>query len=119
MEVHSSGWRRESSPYHPGETAVQERAGARAFAERIGRQVIRDHMPEQHRAFFGMLPYVFMSSLDRQGRPWASVLSGAPGFLRSPDPRRLFVSALPLRGDPARDNIHVGAPSCTRGAATA
>ncbi|MBC7800100.1 MAG: pyridoxamine 5'-phosphate oxidase family protein, partial [Gemmatimonadaceae bacterium] len=64
----------------------------------------------QHRAFFEMLPYVFMGSLDEQGRPWASILSGAPGFLQSPDPRRLSVTALPLRGDPARHNLHVGAP---------
>lgn len=105
-----SGWGRESSPYHRGEMAVQERAGARAFAERVGRQVIRDSMPEQHRAFYAMLPYVFMSSLDRQGRPWASVLSGAAGFLQSPDPRHLSVSALPLPGDPARGNLRVGAP---------
>ena len=106
----SSGWGRESSPYHPGEMAVQERAGTRAFAERAGRQVIRDAMPEQHRAFFAMLPYVFMGSIDRQGRPWASVLSGAPGFLQSPDPQHLVVSALPLPGDPARGNLRVGAP---------
>jgi ferredoxin-NADP reductase/predicted pyridoxine 5'-phosphate oxidase superfamily flavin-nucleotide-binding protein len=105
-----SGWGRESSPYHPGEMAVQERAGARAFAERVGRQVIRDSMPEQHRTFYAMLPYVFMGSLDRQGRPWASVLSGAAGFLQSPDPRHLIVSALPLPGDPARGNLRVGAP---------
>ena len=105
-----SGWGRESSPYHPGEMAVQERAGARAFAERVGRQVIRDSMPEQHRAFYATLPYVFMGSLDHRGRPWASVLSGAAGFLQSPDPRHLVVSALPLPGDPARGNLHVGAP---------
>ncbi len=106
----SSGWGRISSPYHPGEMAVQERAGARAFAERAGRQVIREYMPEQHRAFFAMLPYVFMGSLDERGRPWASVLSGSPGFLRSPDPRHLLVSALPPLGDPARESLRVGAP---------
>lgn len=106
----SSGWGRISSPYHPGEMAVQERAGARAFAERAGRQVIREYMPEQHQAFFAMLPYVFMGSLDERGRPWASVLSGSPGFLQSPDPRHLLVSALPPLGDPARESLRVGAP---------
>ncbi len=106
----ASGWGRDSSPYHPGEMAVQERAGARLIAERVGRRVIRDHMTEQHRAFFAALPYVFMGSLDRQGRPWATILSGAPGFLRSPDPRQLLVSALPFPGEPARDDLRVGAP---------
>lgn len=106
----ASGWGRESSPYHPGEMAVQERAGARVFAERVGRRVIRDHMTEQHRAFFSTLPYVFMGCLDRQGRPWATLLSGAAGFLRSPDPQQLLVSALPLPGDPVGDELRVGAP---------
>ena len=106
----ASGWGRESSPYHPGEMAVQERAGSRALAEHVGRRVIRDHLTEQHRTFFTALPYVFMGGLDRQGRPWAALLSGEAGFLRSPDPRHLLVSALPRPGDPARENLHVGAP---------
>ncbi len=110
MTGSSSGWGRESSPYHPGEMAVQERAGARDFAERAGRQVIRDHMPDQHRAFFATLSYAFMGNLDEQDRPWASVLSGPVGFLRSPDPRHLLVSALPLWGNPARGLLHIGAP---------
>ena len=104
------GWALETSPYHPGETAVQERAGARAFAERMGRQVIRDHMTDQHRTFFAMLPYAFIGSLDGRGRSWASVLSGKPGFLKSPNPRRLVVSALPPVGDPAREGLRFGAP---------
>ena len=110
MQDDASGWGRESSPYHPGEMAVQERAGARALAERVGRRVIRDHLTEQHRAFFATLPYVFMGCLDGQGRPWASVLSGAAGFLQSPDPQQLLVAALPLPGDPATDALRVGSP---------
>ncbi len=106
----ASGWGRNSSPYHPGEMTVQERAGARAFAERVGRRVIRDHMTEQHRSFFATLPYVVMGCLDGQRRPWATVLSGAAGFLHSPDPQQLLVSALPFPGEPASDHLCVGAP---------
>jgi len=105
-----SGWGREASPYHPGEIAVQERAGARAFAERIGRQVIREYMTDQHRVFFAMLPYLFIGALDSLGRPWASALFGSPGFALSPTPRRLTVAALPSVGDPARFGINLGAP---------
>ncbi|WP_395681798.1 pyridoxamine 5'-phosphate oxidase family protein, partial [Inquilinus sp.] len=49
-------------------------------------------------------------SLDRQGRPWASILSGRPGFLQSPDPRTLTVAARPAYGDPLGDNLALGAP---------
>lgn len=38
------------------------------------------------------------------------MLSGLPGFLHSPQPRRLVVGARPLPGDPARDHIKIGAP---------
>jgi uncharacterized protein len=99
------GWARNTSPYHPGEMVVQERAGVRDIAERVGRRVIRDFMPEQHRAFFEKLSYAFMGSLDHQGRPWASILFGQPGFLLTPDPHSLVVSTRPLAGDPAANSI--------------
>lgn len=105
-----SGWPKSGSPYHPGEQRVQERAGARDFAERIGRQVIRDFLTDQHRAFYPLLPYVFVGSLDAQRRPWASVLSGAPGFLSSPDDRRIAVRARAPEGDPLARNLAPGSP---------
>ncbi len=39
------------SPFHAGEQQVQERLGVRDKIEGFARQVIRDHMPDQHRAF--------------------------------------------------------------------
>lgn len=89
---------------------VQEKAGARDFAERIGRQVIRDYMPDQHREFFSILPYIFMGSLDNFGRPWASILCGVPGFVQTPDAQNLSVAAFPSPEDPAAANLKVGAP---------
>jgi uncharacterized protein len=106
----SDGWNRETSPYHPGEIAVQCRAGTHDAADRGGRRMIRDYMPDQHRAFFEALPYLFMGSLDARGQPWASILIGDPGFVRSPNSRSLQISALPILGDPASDNLHLGAP---------
>ena len=88
-----AGWPHGGSPYHPGEQWVQERAGTREFAERMGRKVIRDHMPDQHRAFFAMLPFVFVGSLDAERRPWASIVAGEPGFLSSPDANTLRLQA--------------------------
>lgn len=79
------------------------------MAERVGRKVIRNFMPDQHREFFAELPFVVLGSLDDEGRPWASMLTGRPGFVRSPDPRRLAVAAKPIPGDPLADNLRTGA----------
>ncbi|XXX74751.1 pyridoxamine 5'-phosphate oxidase family protein [Sorangium sp. So ce134] len=104
------GWPGEGSPYHAGEMAVQERAGARERAEKAGRRIIRDFMPEQHRELFARLPFLLVGGLDAQRRPWASLLVGRPGFIASPDPRTLAVRALPSPGDPLGPHLVAGAP---------
>ncbi|WP_395678643.1 pyridoxamine 5'-phosphate oxidase family protein, partial [Inquilinus sp.] len=80
------GWPHAEPPFHAGELAAQARAGVRERMAAGGRRMIRGVMPDQHRDFFAMLPFLVVGSLDRQGRPWASILSGRPGFLQSPDP---------------------------------
>jgi len=104
------GWPHDAPPFHPGELAAQARAGVRERMAPAGRRAIRGIMPDQHRDFFAMLPFIVVGSLDRQGRPWASILSGRPGFLHSPDPRTLTVAARPAYGDPLGDNLAAGAP---------
>jgi uncharacterized protein len=79
------GWPFDDSPYHDGEIAMQERAGVRSRAERLGRHGIRDFMPDQHRELFTKLPYLLVGSVDAAGQPHASILVGRPGFMRSPD----------------------------------
>ena len=79
---------------------MQTRSGKRESTEAFGRRTIRPFMPDQHRQFFGQLPFAVFGSVDGEGWPWASILSGRPGFLLSPDPQRLDVRALPLDGDP-------------------
>ena len=97
------------SPYHAGECEIQERVGSRERAEAVGRGSIRPFMPDQHRTFFTQLPTFFVGSSDARGRVWASVLVGRPGFLQSPDPKRLDVHARPLAGDPLNMNLQDGA----------
>jgi predicted pyridoxine 5'-phosphate oxidase superfamily flavin-nucleotide-binding protein len=100
----------ERSPFHPGEQALQARVGRRELIERAGRRMIRDFMPDEHREFFASLPLVFVGSLDEAGRPWASVLTGTPGFLDSPDARTLRVGVRPAPDDPLAHNLAAGAP---------
>ena len=44
---------------------------------------MRDYMPEQHRAFFAALPFMVVGLADQNGHPWATTLSGPPGFMNS------------------------------------
>jgi len=104
------GWTGESSPFHAGEQEVQRRVGVRDQVERAGRNMIRDHMPDQHRELFEALPMLVAGSVDANGRVWASILSGKPGFVRSPSATTLKIQANPLAGDPLREQLSVGSP---------
>jgi uncharacterized protein len=81
------------SPYHQGERAVQTRAGVRDRAEQMGRKMIRAFLPDQHRQFFEQLPFVLAGTVDRAGAVWASVLTGRPGFVYTPDEHTVRVRA--------------------------
>ena len=98
------------TPFHAGEIAMQQVAGAYERLRDVGPRVIRDHMPQQHREFFEQLPMLLVGSVDAQQRPWASVLAGLPGFIDTPDERQLRVDALPHDGDPLLGQMVVGAP---------
>lgn len=73
--------------------------------ESIGQRVIRSFLPEQHRDFFAQLPFIVVGSVDDSGWPWASILSGTPGFVDSPSPTTLTIRATALPGDPLATNI--------------
>ncbi|HKO50848.1 MAG TPA: pyridoxamine 5'-phosphate oxidase family protein [Polyangiaceae bacterium] len=104
------GWTHESSPFHPGEQAVQQRVGVRDQVERAGRNMIREQMPAQHGELFEALPLLVVGSIGANGRPWASLLSGEPGFVRSPSATQLRIQAEPALGDPLRDQLTLGSP---------
>jgi predicted pyridoxine 5'-phosphate oxidase superfamily flavin-nucleotide-binding protein len=91
--------------FNEDERRAQELAGLRA-----GRAAIRPFMPEQHRAFFPLLPYLFTATLDATGAPVASMLWGPAGFVHSPDPTTLRIDALPDLGDPAAGGFAAGQP---------
>jgi predicted pyridoxine 5'-phosphate oxidase superfamily flavin-nucleotide-binding protein len=97
-------------PWHAGERQLQEHAGVAARMEQVGRKVIRDYMPDQHREFFAQLPFLVAGVVDGQGDPWAGVLEGEPGFAVSPDPHTLRVAVLPDADDPLRAGLGPGRP---------
>lgn len=99
-----------TSPFHAGEQTIQSLAGVRDRMELRGRAVIRDYMPEQHRAFFAALPFMVVGMADQNGHPWATTLSGPPGFMNSSDANLLTIKSWPDPGDPLHSCIRDGAP---------
>lgn len=75
--------------FHGDELVAQALAGQGPKVARM-----RPFMPDQHREFFAGLPYLFVATADAAGWPVASVLSGQPGFVRSPDPVTLRIDGV-------------------------
>lgn len=92
--------RSEDSPFHAGEQELQTRTGKRETMETFARRVVRPYMPDQHRDFFAQLPFIVVGGVDDQAWPWASILSGQPGFMNSPNPATLNIAAAFTEGDP-------------------
>ncbi|MBV2131650.1 pyridoxamine 5'-phosphate oxidase family protein [Pseudomonas sp. MAP12] len=96
------------SPWHVGEKRLQEQAGVAERMEALGPKVIRDFMPEQHRAFYHQLPFMVAGAVDADGKPWATLLEGPEGFVSSPDPRQLLISTDLVADDPATPGLEAG-----------
>jgi len=96
------------SPFHEGERRVQERLGERNI-EAFARKMIRPFMPDQHRSFFEAQPFLIVSARDANGRPWATLLEGREGFVSSPDPTHLEISARTASGDALETALTDGA----------
>lgn len=96
------------SPFHAGEQAVQARLGVRDDVEPWARMALRPVMPEQHRRFYAQLPFMVAAARDERGRPWATLLTGRPGFARSPDPGRLVLATQPVPGDALQGALQPG-----------
>lgn len=77
---------RKEEPFHEGERRAHALAGGGppGFA-------IRDAMPDQHRDFFSMLSYVMLATIDADGVPVATIVTGPPGFIDAPDAQTLHI----------------------------
>lgn len=94
--------------WHDGEKAIQQRIGVADKMDAVGRRVVRDYMPEQHRQFYAQLPFIVAGSVDDAGNAWATLLTGTPGFVASPTPRILTLAVTPDETDPARAGMRQG-----------
>jgi len=108
LDTDLRGWPHAGSPFHSGERAAQLRAGKHELIEAAGQRAVRGHMPEQHRQFFAQLPFLLLGALDADGRPWATMLAGTPGFAQALDPYHLHLGAGLLPDDPLAGALNVG-----------
>ncbi|KAG1810559.1 uncharacterized protein BJ212DRAFT_1448631 [Suillus subaureus] len=89
--------------WHPGEQAVQ---AIIHLPERVAITAIVDRLPEQHRIFHtSRLHFLPVTTLDQQGRPWASILCSSDGILH--DEKPLF-SGIGLEVSTRRRNKFAG-----------
>lgn len=95
-------------PFHEGEREIQSRLGVRDRLSRIGPRAIRPFMPDQHRAFFEQIPLIYVGAEDADGTLWASVRTGSPGFISSPDPNTLIIDGAAPPGDPFDAHLSAG-----------
>jgi predicted pyridoxine 5'-phosphate oxidase superfamily flavin-nucleotide-binding protein len=95
----------DAGPWHAGELKAQALSGADHIPGGAG---IRSFMPDQHREFFASLPFMVAGTLDEAGAPMATLLTGRPGFVDSPDPTTLTLAA--RSADPAGRRLVAGAP---------
>jgi len=103
-----NAWNREISPFHPGEQKLQARLGKQEQMEQMGRRVIRSFLPQQHRRFYAELPYLFLGGVDAEDRPWATLLTGEPGFVHAPSDTRLRITHGAGSGHPLSNSFKEG-----------
>jgi predicted pyridoxine 5'-phosphate oxidase superfamily flavin-nucleotide-binding protein len=100
------------SPYHPGELAVQARAGVLVRAARVG-GIIGSTLPPQAGAFLTGQRLAVVGAADAAGRVWASMLTGDRGMLNAADARTLRIAASLGADDPLARTLTVGAVGAT------
>lgn len=100
-----------SDVYHEGEIAVQRRAGVRERAEKMSGVVERSVPTGDVRALIDDLPHAVVTSVDRAGDVWVSLLTGEPGFISVEGSRTVRFAADPASGDPLGDHLRPGMPT--------
>ncbi|KAG0200285.1 hypothetical protein BGX28_006592 [Mortierella sp. GBA30] len=96
--------------WHSGERKMQDLVHVRDAVQESSR-IFRPFLTTQMQDFIPGLNYFFIGTLDSQGRPWVSILTGALGFLQSPDIKTLEIKTqLPAGPSQAGAGDHVADP---------
>lgn len=90
--------------YHEGELAVQRRAGVARKGLKAS-QMYHAGMPAGVRRFLPLQQIAVLATVDSDGRLWASLRSGQPGFLQAIDDQILQIGGYGHPGDPLLANL--------------
>ena len=90
--------------FHEGERLIQHQAGVVEAADHVGK-IIRETMPQAVQAFLRVQVFAVSSTTSKEGRVWASLLTGQPGFLRATDERTLEIDGIAPDSDPLWENV--------------
>jgi uncharacterized protein len=94
--------------WHAGELAMQRSAGVADRMAEVGKRGIRDHLIDQHRQFYPLLPFVVLGAVDPAGNAWATLRGGRPGFMQATSRHRLSIRVPRDSGDPADAGMEDG-----------
>ena len=94
--------------WHAGEIAMQNSVGVVDRMAEVGKRAIRDHLIDQHRQFYPLLPFVVLGAVDPVGNAWATLRSGRPGFMQAASPHRLSIRINRDPSDPADAGMEDG-----------
>jgi predicted pyridoxine 5'-phosphate oxidase superfamily flavin-nucleotide-binding protein len=90
--------------FHEGERQVQRLAGVVDTADQVGK-MIRDTLPSTALEFLRGQVLAVAGSVSEDGRVWASLLTGQPGFLRATGDRTLQIVGSGPDTDPLWENL--------------
>jgi predicted pyridoxine 5'-phosphate oxidase superfamily flavin-nucleotide-binding protein len=86
--------------FHPGELAVQRRAGVEAEAARLSGMLEPVELTGGITTFLAARTLAMLTARDNNGRLWVTPLIGPPGFLTVASPTTLAINATISPGDP-------------------
>ena len=100
--------------WHPGERSIQHKVGVDGPMSQAYTW-IQASMPHEHQVFHSTkLPFVPITTLDKDGRPWGSIFAGSDGqtgFIKSPFHNKLTMTIKSWEGDPFIENSKLFEPS--------
>ena len=92
--------------YHSGELQVQQKAGVQEQAQDLS-GMIKSSIPSVAPNFLRNQQLAIASTIETNGRVWASLLTGKPGFIQVIEEKIVRIEAAQIPGDPLYKNLQI------------